>query len=337
MERLEGAGKHLLNVISDILDLSKIEAGKFELEPKEIELPIMTANLVEMFKANAEKKGLNMSLAVRHVPQWVYGDPTRIQQAMFNFISNAVKFTDVGRVDIILSASAPVGGESQLHFEVRDSGVGIDSDKLGALFEPFVQVDNSSTRSFGGSGLGLVITRRLVTLMGGEVGASSNLGRGSRFWFEIPLQVVNKTAPSEAKDSDEQAINRLRQQHACKRVLVVEDEPINREIILHLLQEAGMTVDLAGDGEVAIERAADAVYDAILMDLQMPRMDGLQATNEMRQGGINQRTPIIALTANAFESDRRQCLSAGMNEVLTKPIDPDRLYKTLLRWLNKAA
>ena len=465
--KISNSAQHLLQVINDILDLSKIEAGRMELEVIPFSLDTVLARTFEMVADRARDKGLELVLDTDHLPDQLVGDPTRLSQALLNLLANAVKFTEAGWVRLIGERLASDGDRVQVRFTVQDTGVGIPVERQGALFTAFEQLDSSTSRRYGGTGLGLALTQRLVTLMGGEVGLQSEPGVGSRFWFtawlgqgaasadalprlngrrvllvdDLPealtalgdrlrmfgmrvdavasgaqaLTLAERTiqagevydamlidwrmAPMDgiqtlarlrallgdglppavlvtAYDDDSMrrdaqverfdaimvkpitasalhdtllrvlgresvlahdgmaqgaAERALRDRHSGAQVLLVEDNPVNQEVGLAMLQIVGLEVDLAGDGTQAVELAQQKPYAAVLMDMQMPGMDGLAATRELRRLGVS--IPIIALTANAFGEDRAACLAAGMNDHVAKPVNPELLYATLLRWL----
>jgi two-component system sensor histidine kinase/response regulator len=463
------AAHHLLGVINDILDLSKIEAGKLKLDRTDFSIDETLSRVCGLVSERAREKGLELVLDTDDLPRAVHGDATRISQALLNLLSNAVKFTERGFVSLRGELLERDGGVLSVRFEVRDSGIGVDPDRIGSLFSAFEQADSSTTRRFGGTGLGLAITRQLARLMGGDAGAESVPGEGSRFWFTARLGVAAdspKSTPvplpsglrglvvddlpearealaqmmrhggfridsvasgaqalaaveSAAKAHDPYAIcvldwqmpeldgietvRRLRRSAAGRtlrcvlvsahddellwreanevgialvlikpvslsalhdalaealtggmtrpaavatesalldnllatrrgaRILLAEDNVINQEVAVELLRSAGLVVDVAANGEEAVAMALRVDYDVVLMDVQMPKVDGLQAARTLRSRGLS--LPIIAMTANAFSEDRDACLAAGMNDHVAKPVDPNLLYETLLRWI----
>jgi PAS domain S-box-containing protein len=334
LDKVAEAAGHLLNVINDILDLSKIEAGKLHLEHTEFSLAAVLTRTRGLVLERAREKGLAVVLEIDAVPDALRGDSTRLSQALLNLLSNAVKFTAEGRV--LLRAGLLRQDETtvQVRFSVHDTGIGIPHDQIDQLFAAFAQADTSTTRRFGGTGLGLAITKRLVGMMAGEVGVNSEPGVGSEFWFTAIFERGAHAAREQATapaDADAEAA--LRQQYAGAHVLLVEDNPVNQEVAVQLLRAVGLRVDTADNGLEAIERVRAVPYELILMDLQMPEMDGLEATRCIRGLPGHATTPILALTANAFGEDRAACLVAGMDDHVAKPVDPAVLYGTLLRWL----
>ena len=337
LRKLQGAGEHLLEVINAILDLSKIEAGRFELAHIAVDVTRVIHNVAALIEERRQAKGLELEIDQQIAVQPLLGDAPRVQQALLNYAANAVKFTESGT--IVLRALQESETDTQLcvRFEVSDTGIGIEADKLARLFTSFQQADNTDTRQYGGTGLGLAITRKLAGLMGGKAGAESSPGRGSTFWFTVILDKGSMTTVAPEPLLTANAEQALTQRYAGRRVLVAEDEPVNQEIIRMLLEDVGLRVDVADDGIQAQRLAQGNAYGAVLMDIQMPNANGLEATRAIRRFTGHATTPMIALTANAFEEDRQRCLAAGMNDFLTKPVDPDALYGTLLRWLDQSA
>ena len=336
--KIDQASKHLLAVINDILDLSKIEADRMVLEQTDFQLGSVLENLASLAGHRASDKGLRF---VVDVPPDLTrlnlsGDPLRIGQVLLNLTSNAIKFTEHGSVTIVAHRVEEARGNIRLHFEVTDTGIGISPLAQQRLFTAFEQADNSMTRTYGGTGLGLAISKRLVQLMGGEIGVRSAPGSGSTFWFDISLPLASHAvAPALTFDTDE-IETRIRTKFPGARILLAEDEPINREVSLCLLDAVGLQVDVALDGTEALDQARKQRYDLILMDMQMPNLNGVDATRRIRGDSLNRDTPILAMTANAFEEDRKVCLAVGMNDHLPKPIDPLVLFETLLKWLEKS-
>jgi CheY-like chemotaxis protein len=256
---------------------------------------------------------------------------------LLNYVGNAVKFTDRGAVALQVRLLVPDGPGLLLRFEVQDTGIGIAAGAMGSLFDAFVQADSSTTRRFGGSGLGLAITRRLARLMGGDADASSQLGVGSCFWFTASLLRCTAPPPLPADAGLRCAEDLLRRDFAGRTVLLVEDEPINREAVQLLLESVGLRVELAGDGLDAVARVIERRFDLVLMDMQMPLLDGPDASRRIRQTPNGAELPIVALTANVFARDRARCLAAGMNDFLSKPVDPLLLFGMVLHYLSLPA
>jgi len=338
LDRIDTAAAQLLHIINDILDLAKIEADKVSLE----EMPLAPAPLLDQVVAQvseqASAKGIQVSAQAIDLPPVLLGDSVRLKQALLNYATNAIKFTQQGSVVIRGRLQSQTEDAVCLRFEVQDTGIGIDPASVPRLFNAFEQADSSTTRRYGGTGLGLAITRKLAGLMGGEAGVDSLPDQGSTFWFTTWLKKAPALVelPSCQHEADPSEIA-LRQAHAGARVLVVEDEPLNREVIKSLLEQAGLQVIMATDGLQALDAVPAHHPDLVLMDMQMPSMDGLEATRRLRQTALGQRLPIIALTANAFTEDRQLCLAAGMNDHLGKPVEPELLFECVRRWLTPGA
>jgi two-component system, sensor histidine kinase and response regulator len=332
LDKIESAARHLLTVINDILDLSKIEAGKLQLSDEDFSAVMLVDQVSSLILDEARAKGLSLKVDLDPELPWMRGDVTRLRQALLNYASNAVKFTHAGCVTIRVRLLERNAEGLRVRFEVEDTGIGIPTDKQSKLFQAFEQADTSTTRRYGGTGLGLAITAQLARMMGGEAGADSIAGQGSTFWFTVDLKpgqpgLLVTHAHRLAAESE------MRDRCAGARILLAEDNPINREVALELLNSVGLRVETAENGQVALEMAADGDYDLILMDVQMPLMDGLSATRALRALPSWRDKPILALTANAFEEDRRACLESGMNDFVPKPVEPLDLFDALLRWL----
>jgi len=328
----------LLGVLNDILDLSKIEAERMVLEDVPLNLAQNLNNVAGEFESQATQKGLTLSVDVPAdlARRPLAGDPLRLGQILMNLIGNAIKFTEHGGVTVRARQAGETSDTLHVRFEVADTGIGITPEARARLFQAFEQADNTMARKYGGSGLGLAISKRLVQLMGGAIGVDSVPGEGSTFWFVVPFKrrepAADEPAPTKPCMTAKQ---RLLQDFAGARILLVEDEPLSQEVASSLLEEVGLAVDLAEDGQQGLALARRNPYALILMDMQMPVMNGVDATQAIRAESRNRETPVLAMTANAFEEDRQACLDAGMNEHIAKPVDPRRLYEALLRWIDK--
>jgi len=340
LEKVDKASHHLLHLINDILDISKIEAERLVLEHIGFQVREVVDHLLSLLGHKAIEKGLSLriDLAPGLTDQHVMGDPIRLGQVLLNLVGNAIKFTHQGHVTLRCRIAQSTDEHLVLRWEIVDTGIGITPEDQKKLFTAFEQADGSMTRRFGGTGLGLAISKRLVNLMEGDIGVQSAADQGSTFWFTMKVDKAPASAarpalsPPPAQPSDEA---QLRQRLAGAKVLLAEDEPINREVSQYLLEYLGLLVELAEDGVQAVELASRQRYDLILMDMQMPRLNGLDATQQILGGGPNQDTPIIAMTANAFEEDKQRCLAVGMVDHITKPIDRQQLYAALLKWITR--
>ena len=340
LRKIIGSGQMLLGIINDILDFSKVEAGKMALELTDFDVGALFENVVNQLSERAAGKRLELRVDIGpDVPRFLVGDVLRLGQVLMNLGGNAVKFTEHGEVDLGVKVLERRDAAWLLRFEVRDTGIGISAAERARLFQSFQQADSSTTRRYGGTGLGLAISKRLVELMDGEIGVESTPGQGSTFWFTVALQAGEGRAPQAdaasggATQGPDEAGEDL-MPIAGARVLLVEDNELNQEVALAFLHDAGLVVDVAQDGALALERVRGNRYDIVLMDMQMPVMDGLTATREIRRLPGMSDLPIVAMTANAMSRDRERCIEAGMNDYLAKPIDPKALAVTLLKWIR---
>ena len=335
LDKIDSCGKHLLSIINDVLDLAKIDAGKIELEDRSFLLSEMLTAVTAMVGDSLKAKGISLHIDIAGMPALLHGDVTRLSQALINYLSNAVKFTERGSITLSGRLLAEDEAGYRLRFAVTDTGIGLTPEQCGRLFRSFEQADNSTTRRFGGTGLGLALTQRIVQLMAGETGVDSVPGQGSSFWLEVSLKKPQSQPVGRVRETHDGAEAVIRHLFTGARILVVDDEPINLEIASLLLSDCGLLLDTAEDGLLAISMAQKTAYSAIFMDVQMPNLDGLDATRRIRELPAHKNTPIIALTANAFAADRERCFAAGMNEVLIKPFEPEALYTMLLQWLSQ--
>jgi signal transduction histidine kinase/HAMP domain-containing protein len=343
LQKVANAAEHLLSVINNVLDFSKIEAGKLQLERVEFTVDEVLDNIANMTLQGAASKGLKVECdiapALRNMP--LLGDPQRISELLLNFAGNAIKFTDSGFVKLSAHVEGPITPQRlAVRFEVQDSGIGISAEAQARLFQDFEQADKSTTRRYGGTGLGLAICRRLADLMGGVVGVDSRTGKGSRFWFQLDLE------PAVIAEDHVPEPNTLTRSHTARerlaalaaerprKILLAEDNPVNQEVAVALIGSTGLVVDVAADGRQAVDMVASGDYALVLMDVQMPVMDGLDATRAIRRMPQGAELPILAMTANAFDDERQRCLDAGMDDHVAKPVVAEQLFSTLYDWLS---
>jgi signal transduction histidine kinase/CheY-like chemotaxis protein len=329
VEVIRASGTHLLSVINDILDYSKVESGTLSLENLPFRIDQCVKEVFDLLSPLAKPKNIQLVCAFEEVPEAIRGDITRVRQVLVNLVGNGIKFTSHGEVEVHVYPHSP-DQPGVLRFEVRDTGVGINSENQEALFQAFTQADNSTTRKFGGTGLGLAISRRLVELMGGTIGVKSNSGVGATFWFTLPAEAVDPglvPKPARPGGIDKSLASRL-----PMRILLAEDNPVNQKVGIRLLEKLGYHPDLAANGQEALDAVRRQTYDLVLMDMQMPVMDGLEASRVIVQEyPIHTRPLIVAMTANVLESDRAACKNAGMDDFLGKPVLLSDLHKLLER------
>ncbi|PIS10873.1 MAG: hypothetical protein COT73_06885, partial [Bdellovibrio sp. CG10_big_fil_rev_8_21_14_0_10_47_8] len=333
---ISASGEQLMTIISDILDFSKIEAGKMSLEKVAFDPVRLAHQTLQLMQPRAKQKGISLELKIDSpLPSSVVGDPVRISQVLNNFTGNAIKFTPAGKVIVELKLIKELPDAFELEFSVHDTGIGISEAEQGRLFEPFTQAHESTSRNFGGTGLGLSICKQLTELMGGQIGVDSSPGKGSRFWFQTSLEKsistpIQKTNPISSLTSSPE------QNHTPEKylVLVAEDNPVNQLITMTYLKDLGYRYDLVENGEQAVDAFKNKKYDLILMDCQMPGVDGYEATARIRK---LQKTkiPIIAVTAHAMKNEEEKCLNIGMDGILRKPFQRDQLQKMILPWLER--
>ena len=337
--KVEQASQHLLGLINDILDLSKIEAERMTLEATDFTLGHLMQGLLQLTGQRAADKGLALTLDLPDAlaRQAFTADPLRLKQVLLNLVDNAIKFTTAGTVTVRVAQTDAQPGLKRLRFDVTDQGIGIDMQTRARLFTAFEQADNSMSRRYGGTGLGLAICKQLVAMMGGEIGVDSAPGRGSCFWFTVCLHTADALPATPPSAGNGPWPTQLQARHGGALVLLVDDEPVSREVTTGLMQQAGLTVHLAEDGAQAVAMARQRPYAVILMDMQLPQLNGLDATRAIRADSLNRHTPVVALTANAFDDDRQRCLAAGMDAHLSKPVNSAVLHQTLLHWLDQAA
>ena len=335
IDKIQQSGHSVLRIVSEILDFCKMDAGKLEIETLPVDLHDVIAETAAGFVGLAREKGLEILVQVQpDLPRRVAGDALRLSQILGNYIGNAIKFTERGRVWVRARGLGEQRGRLRLRIEVQDTGIGLSAEQQRNLFQPFHQADSSTTRKYGGTGLGLAICRQLAERMDGTVGVVSG-GSGSLFWFEVTLETLAPAAGAAARaggssaDGMDQVMGRLAGAH----ILLAEDNPLNQELTRILVQRAGARITIVNDGAAALLAMDSGVFDCVLLDVQMPVMDGCTAARHIRADARLAQPPLIALTANAFNSSRTDCLAAGMNDFLVKPIEPNLFYRTLARWI----
>ncbi len=337
LKKSKGSAAHLLEVINDVLDISKIESDRMTLEKKDFFLSQAIDNVISMQGAAAIVKGLKLSREIDPaLPDVFCGDALRVKQILINFTGNAIKFSEHGRITVRARAVDKDSHGVLLRIEVADQGIGISPEQQERLFHAFTQADDSMTRKYGGTGLGLIISRRLALLMGGDTGVESTPGVGSTFWFTARLAIKEVPAVAAEPAMNSSDATTIKERYFAHRILVVDDEPINREVAQMQLDALDLIVDTAEDGAEAVAKARAGLYAAIFMDMQMPKINGLDAARQIRQLAGYSGIPIIAMTANVSDEDRAQCVAAGMNDFLTKPFTPEELFATLLRALSRS-
>jgi two-component system, sensor histidine kinase and response regulator len=339
LHQIQQSSKHLLGLLNDILDFSKVEAGRLAVENIAFDLQQVLQDVRNVCGERASAKGLALACAIApEVPLTLRGDPLRLAQILINYMNNAIKFTTSGGIELRTSVLERSDTETLLRFEVQDSGIGLNAQQIARLFQSFSQADASTTRKYGGTGLGLAISKGLAELMGGQVGVDSEEGVGSTFWATARLELARAADIAAAPDAADSHGLGVLQDRRGARVLLVEDNEINQIVATELLQGAGLEVDVADHGGQALERlraaqAHNLVYALILMDMQMPVMDGMEATRQIQRNPLWRQIPVVAMTANTMEGDSERCLAAGMVDFVGKPIDPEHLWATLARWI----
>ena len=342
LEKIRFAGEHVLGIIDDILDISKIEAGKMELQHIDFSLDQVVQTLTAVVAPKAASRGLELVFDLDPaLPPVLVGDPLRLKQVLINYANNAIKFSEQGRIAFRVRVAAGDAEGCLLHFEVSDQGIGLSEAEMAKLFVSFQQADTSTTREYGGTGLGLAICKELAQLMGGDVGVASRPGVGSTFWFTAKLGISSRPMPtliSQIGDAAGQLLASTRTPdmiaalHSA-RILLVEDNLFNQQIAQEMLEEVGADVTLVSNGAAALELLGERSFDCVLMDLQMPVMDGLETTRRIRAAPQLSRLPVLAMTATATTEARVRCIEAGMNDFISKPVQPALLYQTIARWL----
>ena len=326
----------LLGLINEILDLSKIEAGKVVLESVSFDIRTVVSDVVELLSPTAHAKGLDLIFRVgQNVPRQLLGDVSRVRQVLTNLVDNSIKFTSKGHVLVSVDSDEQQDGASLLRVTVEDTGIGIPADKQARIFDKFTQADSSTTRKFGGTGLGLAICRQLIHMMKGDIGVWSQPGQGARFWFTLPLSVLEpaQTARDVVANVTRQAAQLSDAQLKHARILLAEDNVVNQKVASWMLAKIGCTVDVVSNGKEAVEMAQRFPYDVLLIDCEMPEVDGYEATSQIRANETaGRRVPIVAVTAHAMKGERERCIEAGMDDYLSKPIELVELHSVLARW-----
>jgi CheY-like chemotaxis protein len=343
-EAINASSEMLMAIINDILDISKIEAGELELESARFDLEKAIEDIIRILAPCANKKGVNLNVSFPpRVPRQVIGDFVRVRQIIFNLTGNAVKFTNEGNINIRVKAEEinnNVNRTGQYHIEIKDSGIGMEPEIIDHLFERFFQADASTTRKYGGTGLGLNITKRLVEMMGGSITVTSAPGKGTVFLVKLPfpIGVPDDTEAGTAGEigslDKERDITAEKNKFSPAYILLAEDNQINQKLVKEILKKAGHKVDIVENGKKAVEKVKDAPYDLVLMDLQMPEMDGMEAARLIRKDGFS-NLPIIALTASVFKKDRERCIESGMCDFISKPLKQAELLRIISKWLGK--
>ena len=341
-ETIRESGLALLKLINDVLDFSKIEAGRLEIERTETDIVRLVDEVIAGLASSARSKWLILEAHIAPEARTIARfDPTRVRQVLINLVGNAIKFTEQGSVTVVVTKRTTAEGLPCLRFDVMDTGVGVDPDVRDRIWHPFLQADLSTTRKYGGSGLGLSISKQLIDMMGGTIDCESQKGRGSTFWFEIPFEVpatVSITSPPKAADDPAVARTSLLFPVGLYHVLVAEDNPVNQMVVVRMLELCGVDVDVANNGVEALDKIQSEKYHLVLMDCAMPEMDGFEATRRVRKLGPGSATPasvpIVAVTANAMAGDRERCINAGMDDYLPKPISRAELADKLKYWIG---
>ena len=332
------SSERLLGLISSILDIVWMESERFDLKPTDFELRGVLERLTHQQGSIARKKGLvfaiDMGAELEKRP--FRGDALRLGQLLAHLTNNAVRFTDNGTVIVRITVAEESPDDVLVRFEVRDTGIGISAEHQKRLFSAFEQADTSMTRKYSGTGLGLTLSKRLAQAMGGSIGVESRLGEGSTFWFTVRLAKIALLIDTEPLKDPRTAEETLVASYSGARILLAEDEPFNQEVTKILMEEVGLRVDVADDGAEAVAMAKETDYDLILMDLRMPVLNGVEATRQIRSLPDRSKTPILALTSSVFTKDSDECFAAGMNDFIGKPVNPDSLFATLLKWLENA-